>query len=226
MDTFIKADQLTKQYQHIIAVNKVSLQIASSKFHVIMGRSGSGKTTLLSLLGLLDTPSSGSLIMKGQDVTQLSSKELAHLRMKELGFVFQEFHLNPVLNALENVMVPMYINPAYTHRDIRKRAMELLDQFNLSNRYSHLPSQLSGGEQQRVALARALANDPSCILADEPTGNLDRESEKVVLNHLKELSSRSKCIVVVTHNELVLNYADSVFTMSDGILTEGEKYES
>lgn len=220
MQTLLVAKGLTKKYKHINAVNEASIEIHSGCFHVIMGRSGSGKTTLLSLMGLLDTPTSGDLWIEGKSIATLSNNEKAHIRMKDFGFVFQEYHLNPVMRAYENVMLPMYINPVYKDVDKKEKAIELLDLLELKDRYKHFPSQLSGGEQQRVAIARALANNPKCIFADEPTGNLDIQSEKIVLESLKKLTKNGQSIVLVSHNEAILEYADKVFYMSEGNIEE------
>ncbi len=220
MEAVIVANNLVKQFKNVKAVNNISIEIKKGCFYAIMGRSGSGKTTLLSLLGMLDNPTSGKLYVNGCDALTLEDKDKSKIRMKEFGFVFQEFHLNPALKAYENVMIPMHINPNYKNKNKQKKSIELLELFGLKERYNHFPSQLSGGEQQRVALARALANDPMCVFADEPTGNLDVESEKIVFDYLKMLSKAGKSIVVVSHNEIVLNYADEVFYMTEGNLKE------
>lgn len=218
----IKADRLTKIYnQKIEAVKNVSLELEKGKFYAIMGHSGSGKTTLLQLLGLLDKMTIGQLYIDNEDVSNLTENQKAEIRMNKIGFVFQSFYLNPKLKAYENVMLPMYINEKYKNSDLKLIAMELLDKLGMSDRVEHYPRELSGGEQQRVAIARALANDPGCILADEPTGNLDLENEIIVFNYLKKLSNENRCVLVVSHNEIVKKYADKLFYMDKGILCEG-----
>ncbi|AOY77586.1 ABC transporter ATP-binding protein [Clostridium formicaceticum] len=219
MACLISARNINKIYEDVIAVKNVNLEIKEG-FYAIMGRSGSGKTTLLNILGLLDDLTDGELYVRDRLVSKLNDIEKAKIRMKDFGFVFQSFHLNPKLKAFENVMVPMYINEEYRNKDLQKRAIELLELLEMKDRCHHFPSQLSGGQQQRVAIARALANDPACIFADEPTGNLDTDSEKIVLDHLKLLSQKGKTVVIVSHNDIVLDYADKVYYMNNGILEE------
>lgn len=217
----IKADRLTKIYnQKIEAVKNINLELEKGMFYAIMGHSGSGKTTLLQLLGLLDKMTSGELYIDNNNVSNLTENQKAVIRMSKIGFVFQAFYLNPKLKAYENVMLPMYINEKYKNSDLKSIAMELLSKLGMSDRAEHYPRELSGGEQQRVAIARALANNPSCILADEPTGNLDLENEIIVFNYLKKLSDENRCVLVVSHNEIVKKYADKLFYMDKGILCE------
>ena len=216
----IVAKDLVKIYnQKVTALKEVSITINQGEFIVVMGHSGSGKSTLLQMIGLLDLPTSGSIFINTRDVSKLPKNAIADVRQKSLGFVFQAFHLNPQLKAYENVMLPMLINPEYKNKaEMEKKAKELIDVVGLSERAEHYPRQLSGGEQQRVAVARALANDPDFILADEPTGNLDSENEVVIFTLLKELAQQGKGIMVVSHNESVLEYADRVYYMKDGVL--------
>lgn len=217
----IEANNLVKVYNgKIEAVKNVTLNLEKGKFYAIMGHSGSGKTTLLQLLGLLDKMTSGELYIDGENVANLNEKEKAKIRMGKIGFIFQAFYLNPKLKAYENVMLPMYINENYRNHDLKAKAMTLLEQLGMSDRAKHYPKELSGGEQQRVAIARSLANDPDCIFADEPTGNLDVENEIVVFDTLKKLSKEGKCVLVVSHNEIVKKYADKLFYMDKGILRE------
>ena len=220
MRVHIKAMKLGKAYKRCRPIKEASISIEQGKFYVIMGRSGSGKTTLLSLLGLLDNPTYGQLYIDGIEISGLKEKERALLRMKKFGFVFQRFYLNPKLTACENVMIPMYINPEYRNIDLKVKSIELLSGLGLAERWSYRANQLSGGEQQRVAIARALANNPDVIFADEPTGNLDVESENRIFEILKDLAAQGKSIVVVSHNNEVLKYADTVYWMNDGILEE------
>lgn len=206
--------------EKIIALNDVSVEFKTGKLYVIMGHSGSGKSTLIQILGLLDDLSSGNLYFNGQDVSNISEDEKADIRKKEIGFVFQSFYLNPKLTAIENVMLPMYINKKIERNNRRRRALKLLTNFGLENRVNHYPKELSGGEQQRIAIARALANDPSFILADEPTGNLDVENEKIVYETLRNLADSGKSVIVVSHNENIKDYADKILYMNLGKLSE------
>ena len=206
--------------EKIIAMDNVNLEINTGKLYVIMGHSGSGKSTLIQILGLLDNLTQGELYINGQDVSNISEDEKADIRQKEIGFVFQSFYLNPKRSAIENVMLPMYINKDIESSNRRRKALKLLTNFGLENRINHYPKELSGGEQQRIAIARALANDPSFILADEPTGNLDVKNEEIVYNTLRELANSGKAVVVVSHNESIKKYADKVLYMDLGKLSE------
>ena len=222
----ISVKNLTKIYNNkVTALNNVNLDITEGEFIVVMGHSGSGKSTLLQMLGLLDSPTSGSVFVNSEDVSSLNNNKLSDIRMKAIGFVFQAFHLNPQLKAYENVMLPMLINPKFKSKvEITNRAKQLIEQVGLSDRATHYPNELSGGEQQRVAIARALANNPDFILADEPTGNLDTENEKIIFNLFKELSSQGKGIFVVSHNNSIIDYADKVYYMKDGTLGDKKKW--
>ena len=203
------------------ALHEVNLQIEKGEFIAVMGQSGSGKSTLLQIAGLLDTCTSGQVIINGNDVSTLDKNALADVRMENLGFVFQAFHLNAHLKLYENVMVPMLINDKFTSmNDMKEQAMQLIDSVGLTNRKEHYPFELSGGEQQRVAIARALANDPDFILADEPTGNLDSKNELMVFEELKKLCYLGKGVLVVSHNDAVIDFADKIYTMKDGVLGE------
>lgn len=222
MNNIIVGKNLTKKYKDIMAVDNIDINIDRGVFYAIMGPSGSGKTTLLNILGILDDPSSGRLHVDNKEVAKLSDKEKSIIRMKDFGFVFQQFYLNSKLKAYENVMIPMYINPKYKNENLKEKSIELLELLGLKERQEHFPSEMSGGEQQRVAIARALANNPQCIFADEPTGNLDEESEKVVFDYLKLLTKQGKAVIVVSHNNIVLEYADKVYHMRHGKLKEEE----
>ena len=183
----IELKEISKIYNNsVVAVDNVSLTVNQGEFIAVMGQSGSGKSTLLQIAGLLDTCTSGQVIINGNDVSTLDKNAIADVRMENLGFVFQAFHLNSHLKLYENVMVPMLINDKFTSmNDMKEQAMQLIDSVGLTNRKEHYPFELSGGEQQRVAIARALANDPDFILADEPTGNLDSKNELMVFEELK-----------------------------------------
>lgn len=187
-----------------------SYRFDSGKFYAIMGRSGAGKSTLLNIIGTVDVPTTGEVLIEGRNVAKLVEDTKAKIRMKLIGFVFQGFYLNPYLNALENVMVPMRINSDIEAKDRKNRAMELLKKFGADQLEDSKPAQMSGGEQQRVCIARALANNPQIILADEPTGNLDEENEQIVFEHLKDLAEQGHTVIVVSHNEKVKEYADEV----------------
>ena len=201
--------------QQVKALNLVTYKFEVGKFYAIMGESGSGKSTLINILGLMDEATKGSVFLDGVDTRKCSDDELCKLRNEKIGFVFQNFYLNNKLTALENVLIPMYING---NVDLNK-AKDLLKTFNVLDRESHYPYELSGGEQQRVSLARALVNNPKYILADEPTGNLDSKNEDEVFNYLKDIS-KDKCVIVVSHNEKIKNYADKVVYLEKGVLKD------
>ena len=218
----IELKEISKIYNNsVVAVDNVSLTVNQGEFIAVMGQSGSGKSTLLQIAGLLDTCTSGQVIINGNDVSTLDKNAIADVRMENLGFVFQAFHLNAHLKLYENVMVPMLINEKFTSmNDMKEQAMQLIDSVGLTNRKEHYPFELSGGEQQRVAIARALANDPDFILADEPTGNLDSKNELMVFEELKKLCYLGKDVLVVSHNDAVIDFADKIYTMKDGVLGE------
>jgi putative ABC transport system ATP-binding protein len=204
---------------NVAAVDGISLKIDDGEFVSIVGRSGSGKTTLLGLLGALDKPSSGQIQVDGQDITGLSDHQLIKYRCKKIGYVFQSYNLVPNLTALENVMLPMEF--AGLAKDVRRvRASQLLDQVGLSDdKQTRKPPRLSGGEQQRVAIARALANKPKFILADEPTGNLDEQTGRMIFKLLQGLAKSQKTtIIVVTHDQTIASQTERVFRLSDGKL--------
>lgn len=218
----IELKEISKIYNNsVVAVDNVSLTVNQGEFIAVMGQSGSGKSTLLQIAGLLDTCTSGQVIINGNDVSTLDKNAIADVRMENLGFAFQAFHLNAHLKLYENVMVPMLINDKFTSmNDMKEQAMRLIDSVGLTNRKEHYPFELSGGEQQRVAIARALANDPDFILADEPTGNLDSKNELMVFEELKKLCYLDKGVLVVSHNDAVIDFADKIYTMKDGVLGE------
>ena len=196
--------------EDINALRGVSLTVTEGSFIAVMGPSGSGKSTLLHLAGLLDTPSSGTVLLNGKNITDYSGKEQAKLRRENIGFIFQRYNLMPQLTAIENVMLPM-ISPD------SGKAKELLDKVGLSDKYDRYHTQLSGGEQQRVAIARALANDPSILLADEPTGELDTVNTRKIMGLLKDLNEeKGLTIVIVTHNPLAADFVEKVIKMQDG----------
>lgn len=218
----IELKNVSKVYnKNVTAMDNVSLKVSEGEFIAVMGQSGSGKSTLLQVAGLLDSCTSGEVIINGENVSKLDKNKLADVRMKSLGFVFQAFHLNAHLKVYENIMVPMLINNEFKNKaEMKQRAEELVAKVGLSHRIDHYPSELSGGEQQRVAIARALANDPDFILADEPTGNLDSKNEIMIFEELKRLSDSGKGVLVVSHNEAVTDFADRICVMKDGVLEE------
>ena len=204
----------------ITALNNVNAKFTLNKLYVIMGNSGSGKTTLIQNLGLLDTLTSGKIYIDGKDTSKLNDIEKAKIRKEKIGFVFQSFYLNPNMKAIENVMLPMFLNKDMSNVERKNKAIKLLEDVGLKDRMNHYPKEMSGGEQQRVAIARALANDPSIILADEPTGNLDKKNEEAILNIFTSLKKKNKCIIIVSHNEKVKDYADTVIKMLNGKLVD------
>ncbi|HDR6289281.1 TPA: ABC transporter ATP-binding protein [Bacillus cereus] len=220
-NTLIHANNIYKEYKdNLLILDNVDLEIKKNNFYSIVGKSGAGKSTLLHLLGLLDIPTKGEIYINGKPTSNLKPKEIAFLRMSTIGFVFQSYHLNNSLKAYENVMLPMYVNPKYNYHDMEIKADELLKLVGLEHRKHHFPNELSGGEQQRIAIARALANDPDCILADEPTGNLDKENESNIFNIFKRLVTAGKSVVVISHNESVKNYTDKIYELKNGKLEE------
>ena len=198
------------------ALDGVSLTISAGEFVAIMGASGSGKSTLLNILGCLDTPTSGSYLLDGLEVSRMSRAQRARVRNRKLGFVFQNFNLLSRTTALENVELPTYYHTGLSGKQRRARAVELLDRVGLGNRHGHTPSQLSGGQQQRVAIARALMNSPPVILADEPTGNLDTRSSAEIMTLFKELNEEGITIVMVTHEDDIAACAKRRIVMRDG----------
>lgn len=218
----IELKNVSKIYNNkVTAMDNVSLKLSEGEFIAVMGQSGSGKSTLLQIAGLLDSCTSGEVIINGENVSKLDKNKLADVRMKSLGFVFQAFHLNTHLKVYENIMVPMLINSEFKNKaEMKQRAEELVATVGLSHRIDHYPSELSGGEQQRVAIARALANNPDFILADEPTGNLDSKNELMIYEELKKLAESGKGVLVVSHNDAVMDFADRICIMKDGVLEE------
>jgi len=205
------------------ALDGVSLSIDEGEFVAIMGASGSGKSTMLNILGCLDTPTKGSYLLDGIEVAQRSRNELADIRLRKLGFVFQNFNLLPRTSALEQVELPdLYLGRLSRH-DRRKRARELLTRVGLGGRITHKPSEMSGGQQQRVAIARALMNEPPVLFADEPTGNLDTKSSVEIMNLFTELSKEGITIVMVTHEDDIAAYATRQLHMKDGKLVKDDR---
>jgi putative ABC transport system ATP-binding protein len=217
----INIKKLTRDFvlgSEIINVLKgIDLQIKKGEYVALMGPSGSGKSTLMNLLGCLDTPTSGSYTLNGKDVSKMHDDDLAEIRNKEIGFVFQTFNLLPRTTALDNVALPM-IYAGYSKSDRNERATEVLNQVNLSDRMDHQPNQLSGGQRQRVAIARALVNKPSIILADEPTGNLDSKTSIEIMNLFNDIHKNGNTVILVTHEEDIAKYAHRIIRLRDGVI--------
>lgn len=195
----------------------IDLHIKKGEYVALMGPSGSGKSTLMNILGCLDTPTGGTYILNGKDVSQMSDDELAGIRNKEIGFVFQTFNLLPRTTALDNVALPM-VYAGYKKPERNTRATEVLTQVGLADRMDHKPNQLSGGQRQRVAVARALVNKPSIILADEPTGNLDSKTSIEIMNLFNDIHANGNTVILVTHEEDIAAYAHRVIRLRDGII--------
>ena len=227
-DLAVSLEDVRKIYQRgepVYALDGVTLEIPRSSYTAIMGPSGSGKSTLMNLVGCLDTPTSGDVVVDGRDVARLSGRERTRLRGTEVGFVFQSFNLMPRLTALENVAMPQLFQ-GVGRRERRDRARELLDRVGIADRADHRPNELSGGQRQRVALARALVNDPSLVLADEPSGNLDTRTEAQVLDLFAEFQATGTTMVVVTHEEHVAERAERIVHLLDGGIERVERVDS
>jgi putative ABC transport system ATP-binding protein len=210
----VQIEELRKEYGNVRALDGVSFSVDAGEWIAIMGPSGSGKTTLINILGGLDTPTSGRAMVDGSDLARLDEAGLTRFRAGKIGFIFQQFHLVPYLNALENVMLAQYFHSTTDEREARAE----LERVGLGDRLDHLPSELSGGEQQRVAVARALINQPKLILADEPTGNLDEANEGIVLRLMQELHSEGHTILMVTHAPEIGALADRRIDLHHGRL--------
>lgn len=220
-ESVIELVDLCKSYQvgdmEVPILKSIDLSVKKGEFVAIMGPSGSGKSTLMNMIGCLDRPTCGKVVVMGKDVNRLSEVELARLRGIEIGFVFQTFNLVPRLSAIQNVELPTYANKK-EGIDGRKRAQELIELVGLQNRMNYKPTELSGGQQQRVAIARALINDPSLILADEPTGNLDSKTGNEIMNIFTDLHDKGRTIIMITHDPELTGYADRVVHLRDGVI--------
>ena len=221
--SFITVKDVLKEYKTAHALRGVGLDVEKRQWLTIIGPSGSGKSTLLNIIGGLDSPTSGSVVIDSTDIDRLTEDEMARFRREKMGFIFQQSHLIPYLNAAENVMLAQYFHSMSDE----KEAVESLARVGLSHRLRHRPSQLSGGEQQRVCIARALINSPGLLLADEPTGNLDRENTKVILELLRKLHEEEHfTIILVTHDPFVARWGQRIVTMEDGRIIKDEPVNS
>ena len=223
-DVFFNMEGINKFYQmgdeqmHIL--KDICLRMEKGEYLSVLGPSGSGKSTLMNIIGCLDTPTSGSYVLNGNLIEDMTEAELAQIRSREIGFIFQNSQLLPRLNALRNVEMPL-IYAGVSPKERRRRAMEMLERVGLSDRMYHFPNQLSGGQQQRVAIARALVGNPNLLLADEPTGALDQKTGRQVMQLFQELSDEGRTIIMITHDMHIASYARRVVHIIDGELTEG-----
>ncbi len=225
MSALIKLQHIQRYYKMggelLFALKDVSVEIQKGEYVALMGPSGSGKSTLMNVLGALDTPSAGKYILNGTDVSDMVDNDLADVRNREIGFVFQTFNLLPRLSALDNVALPL-IYAGVKKEKRNKRAAEVLESVGLGDRMHHKPNELSGGQRQRVAVGRALVNNPSIILADEPTGNLDTKTSIEIMQLFEDLYSRGNTIIIVTHEENIAQRAKRIIRLRDGLVEDAE----
>ena len=224
--TLIKVKNLKKQFQIgseiVDAIKDISFEVNAGEFISIMGPSGSGKTTLMNIIGCLDTPTSGEYHLDDSEVSLLDDDELAAIRNRKIGFVFQSFHLLTRNTALKNVMLPLTY-AGYDKSEATEKAKSVLDKVGLDDRINHKPNELSGGQQQRVAIARALVNNPSIIFADEPTGNLDTKTGEEIMNLFKELHRNGQTIIVITHENEIADQTERIITVKDGLIESDKR---
>lgn len=226
MAAVISIQHLTKDYflgsQRIPVLKSLDLEIERNEYVALMGPSGSGKSTLMNIIGCLDSPTSGQYILNGKEVSRMRDNELASVRNKEIGFVFQQFNLLPRLNALENVALPL-VYSGISKKEREERSKEVLQKVNLEDRWHHRPNQLSGGQCQRVAIARALVNNPSIILADEPTGNLDSKTSGEIMDIFRSIHAAGNTVVLVTHEEDIAQNAERIIRLKDGRIDDASR---
>ena len=229
MSKIIETHEISKVYKMgnniVNALQSISISIDKGEYVAFMGPSGSGKSTLMNIVGCLDSPTTGTYMLNGQLVSEMTENDLAMTRNKEIGFVFQTFNLLPRASALDNVALPL-IYAGYNKSDRDEKAMEVLENVNLADRYHHKPNELSGGQRQRVAIARALVNDPSIILADEPTGNLDTKTSYDIMNLFQDLHDKGNTIILVTHEDDIAHYAHRIIRLRDGLIESDKKNEN
>jgi len=221
MSSIIELENIQKSYylgkQELKVLKGISLEVFKNEYVALMGPSGSGKSTLMNILGCLDSPTSGNYILNGEDVSKMADDDLAEVRNKEIGFVFQQFNLLPRLTAAENVALPLIYNG--TSKKVRMElALEMLNRVGLADRSHHKPNELSGGQNQRVAIARALVNNPSIILADEPTGNLDSKTSVEIMHIFDKIQAEGNTVILVTHEEDIAEYAHRIIRLRDGVI--------
>lgn len=225
MSSIISTSEISKKYvmgsEVIMALQSISINIDKGEYVAFMGPSGSGKSTLMNIIGCLDTPTDGTYILNNNDVSDLTENELAEIRNKEIGFVFQTFNLLPRASALENVALPL-VYAGLNSSEREEKAMAALEGVGLGDRAHHKPNELSGGQRQRVAIARALVNDPSIILADEPTGNLDSKTSYSIMDLFQELHDKGNTIIMVTHEEDIAEYSHRIIRLRDGLIESDE----
>jgi len=226
MQPIIHLQDIRKNYflgKQVVEVLKgITLDILKNEYVALMGPSGSGKSTLMNILGCLDTPTAGKYILNGKDVSRMADNDLAEVRNKEIGFVFQQFNLLPRLTAVENVALPL-VYAGVPKKQRLEKAMQVLEKVSLTDRSHHKPNEMSGGQNQRVAIARALVNDPSIILADEPTGNLDSKTSFEIMDIFGAIHASGNTVVLVTHEEDIANYAHRIIRLRDGVLESDKR---
>ncbi len=229
MSSIIKLENIRKSYfmakMELPVLKGISIEIFKNEYVALMGPSGSGKSTLMNILGCLDSPTTGHYILNGKDVSKMPDDDLAEVRNKEIGFVFQQFNLLPRLTAAENVALPLVYNGS-SKKARTELSLEMLNRVGLSDRSHHKPNELSGGQNQRVAIARALVNNPSIILADEPTGNLDSKTSVEIMNIFDKIQADGNTVILVTHEEDIAHYAHRIIRLKDGIIESDQQKEA